>query len=379
MLTLAELAQFISSQNIPCEIEGDASTPIHSVATLEDAGDGQISFLSNPKYEKELETTRAAAVLVRPEQQAPRPMNLVRTPEPYAAVTAAMVRLHGYRHHPAWGVSPRAHIAASAQIGPGANIAPGVHIEDDVQIGSNANIYPGVYIARRCRIGNNVTLFPNVVIYEDCVVGDRVTIHAGTVIGEDGLGYAPVRDKWIKIPQIGNALIGDDVEIGANCTIDRATLGSSIIGAGTKFSNLIAIGHGTKVGPNCMFVAQVGIAGSVTVGSHVTMAGQAGVVGHIAIGDNVTVGAKAGVTNSIEPGITVLGAPAVPIQECKRQIAALQKLPQLKKEVQRLRIQLASLLERFGAHDDDDEDAVGVGASHPNFLDSALSWFRSKR
>jgi len=188
-----------------------------------------------------------------------------------------------------------------------------------------------------------VTLFPNVVVYEQCVLGDRVTVHAGSVIGEDGLGYAPVGEKWIKIPQIGNAVIGDDGEIGANCTIDRATLGSTVISRGTKFSNLIAVGHGTRIGEDCLFVAQVGIAGSVQVGRHVVMAGQAGVVGHITIGDNATVGAKAGVTNTIEPGVTVLGQPAVPINECKRQVAVAQRLPELKNEVKRLRRDLDRL------------------------------------
>lgn len=346
-MTLAELADFISSQGIPCDVQGDGSVDIASVATLEDACDGQISFLSNPKYEKELGTTRASAVLVRPDVAAPRPMNLVRTADPYAAVTAAIVRLHGYRNHPRWGVSQLAFIAPTARIGRNANIAPGVHIGEDAVIGDNAVIYPGVYIARKCRIGNDVTLFPNVVIYDECVLGRRVTIHAGTVIGEDGLGYAPVKEKWVKIPQIGNVVIGDDVEIGANCTIDRATLGSTMVGDGSKFSNLVAIGHGTKIGPDCLFVAQVGIAGSVTVGRHVTMAGQAGIVGHITIGDKVTVGAKAGVTNSIEPGLTVLGAPAVEINECKRQVASLQRLPQLRKEVQRLRRELDELKQQL--------------------------------
>jgi UDP-3-O-[3-hydroxymyristoyl] glucosamine N-acyltransferase len=323
MLTLAELADFLGEQNIPCEVDGDGSVSIHSVATLEDAIDGQISFLSNPKYEKELNTTRASAVLVAMDQRLPRRMNLVRTKNPYAAVTAAMVRLHGYRHHPRWGLSAQACVAPTAKIGSAANIAPGVHIGDEVTIGDNATIYPGVYIARRCRIGHNV-------------------------IGEDGLGYAPVGGNWIKIPQIGNAVLGDDVEIGANCTIDRATLGSTVVGSGTKFSNLIAIGHGTKIGAHCMFVAQAGIAGSVNVGEHVTMAGQAGVVGHITIGSNATIGAKAGVTNNVEPGMTVLGAPAVPIQACRRQFAAVQKLPQLKKEVIRLRNAFARVLEHLG-------------------------------
>jgi len=352
-LTLAELAEFCTSQGIPCEVEGDASVRVRSVATLEDAGAGAVSFLSNPKYESQLATTHADAVLVKPDIKTPRKMNLLRTPDPYAAVTAAIVRLHGYRKHPQWSASDQAFIHESAAIGADANIAPDVHIDADVRIGDNATLYPGVYVASGCRIGNDVMLFPNVVIYENCVLGDRVTIHSGSVIGEDGLGYAPVKEKWVKIPQIGNVVIGDDVEIGANCTIDRATLGSTVIGSGTKFSNLIAIGHGTKIGEDCMFVAQVGVAGSVQIGRHVTMAGQAGIVGHITVGDNATVGAKAGVTNSIEPGLTVLGQPAVPINDCKRQVAVVQRLPTLKNEVRRLRRDLDRLLKRLDVEEGD--------------------------
>lgn len=343
-MTLTELAQYLASVGMPCELEGNGSVTVSSVATLEEAEEGQISFLSNPKYEKNLSTTRASAILVKPDLAVSRDnMNLLRTRDPYAAVTACIIRLHGYRQHPNWGVSEKAYIAESAQIGEQANIAPGAYISEDVQIGDRVVVYPGVYIARNTRIGNDVVLFPNVVIYDNCVLGDRVTLHAGTVIGEDGLGYAPVDNKWVKIPQIGNAVIGNDVEIGANCTIDRATLGNSEIGGGSKFSNLIAVGHGTKVGEDCMFVAQVGIAGSVTVGKHVTMAGQVGVVGHIHIGDNAVIGAKAGVTNTVEPNSTVLGQPAVPINDCKRQLAVVQRLPQIKKEVQRLRRDLDRL------------------------------------
>jgi UDP-3-O-[3-hydroxymyristoyl] glucosamine N-acyltransferase len=350
-LTLAELIDFLGSRGIPCNLDGDASISISSVATLEDARDGQISFLSNPKYEKDLDTTQASAVLVKPEVTPSRKMNLLRTVDPYRAVTAAIVRLHGYREHPTWGISDRAIIAPTACIGKNANIAPGAYIDREVIIGDNATIYPGAYIARHSKIGHDVTLFPNVVIYDHCILGDRVTIHAGSVIGEDGLGYAPVNEKWIKIPQIGNVIMGNDVEIGANCTIDRATLGSTTIGSGTKFSNLVAIGHGTRIGPDCLFVAQVGIAGSVQVGHHVTMAGQVGVVGHIVIGDNVTVGAKAGVINSIESGQTVLGAPAVPIKDCKRQMAIIQKLPALKAEIIRLRRELERLTQQVNSPD----------------------------
>ncbi len=359
MLTLAELADFIGSRGIPCDVDGDASVTVSSVATLEEARDGQISFLSNPKYERELDRTRASAVLVRPEIKPPRKMNLVRTTDPYAAMSAAIVRLHGYREHPSWGISDKAFIAPTAKLGKNANIAPGVHIDEDVHIGDNVTLYPGVYIAKRCTLGTGVTLLPNVVLYEDSVLGDRVTIHAGSIIGEDGLGYAPVNEKWVKIPQIGNVVIADDVEIGANCTIDRATLGSTVIGGGSKFSNLIAIGHGTRVGSDCLFVAQVGVAGSVHVGRHVTMAGQAGVVGHITIGDNATVGAKAGVTNNVEAGTTVLGAPAVLIKDCRRQFALIQKLPALKNEILRLRRELDLLKQQLDSASGETADGRG--------------------
>jgi len=358
-LTLDGLAEYLHSIGMPCQVDGDGTVVVHSVATLEEAVDGQISFLSNPRYEPHLESTRATAVLVRADVKTRRPMNLLRTPDPYAAVTAAIVRLHGYRKHPQWGVSDRAVISPEAQIGADANIAPNVYIDQGAQVGDHCTLYPGVYIARGTRIGHHAVLFPNVVIYENCVIGNNVTVHAGTVIGEDGLGYAPVNEKWVKIPQIGNVVIGDDVELGPNCTIDRATLGSTVIGSGTKFSDLVAIGHGTKVGEDCLFVAQVGLAGSVTVGRHVTIAGQAGVVGHITIGDNAVIGAKAGVSNSVEPGATVLGQPAVPINECKRQIAVMQQLPKLKNEIKRMRRELDRLMQLAG-------DKPRIAEKHPD-------------
>ncbi len=216
-------------------------------------------------------------------------------------------------------------------------------------IGRNAVIYPGCYVGPRCRIGDEVQLYPNVVIYEDCVLGDRVALHAGTVVGNDGLGYAPVGGKWVKIPQIGFVEIGDDVEIGSNCSIDRATLGKTLIGSGTKMSNLIAIGHGTQIGENCLIVAQVGLAGSVGVGNHVTLAGQVGVVGHIRIGDGATVGAKAGVVNNVPDGQTFLGAPAVPIGEMRRRLAHIARLPELNRKVKRLEKELDELRERAAA------------------------------
>lgn len=336
-LTLRELCARLVEQGFSAQVEGDAERLIRGVATLEGAREGELSFLSNPKYEKQLQTTKASAVVLRPGVSAPAHLGLIRTEDPYAAITALIVILHGYRQHrrlprPA----EQAYIHPTARVGENATIHPGVTIDEEAVIGRNAVIYPGCYIGRRCRIGDDLLLYPNVVIYEDTIIGNRVTIHACTVIGEDGLGYAPVHGKWVKIPQIGHVEIGDDVEIGANCSIDRATLGCTRIGSGTKLSNLIAVGHGTHIGEDCLFVAQVGLAGSVNVGRHVTMAGQVGVVGHVTVGDNATIGAKAGVTNHVPAGETYLGQPAIPIREMKRQVAYAMRLPELNKTVREL-------------------------------------------
>lgn len=342
--TLGELCAVLERHGMSAELCGQPDLRIRSVATLEDARPGQISFLSNPKYERLLESTQASAVVVRPDQDARGQANLIRTADPYAAITALIVEIHGYRQHRRMCPDPRrCLIDPTATIGENASIYPGVTIDQHATIGRNAVLYPGCYIGPRCRVGDDCVLYPNVVIYDDCVLGDRVTIHAGTVVGEDGLGYAPVGGKWVKIPQIGHVEIGDDVEIGANCAINRATLGKTVIGAGTKFSDLIAIGHGSQIGRDCLFVAQVGLAGSVTVGDHVTMAGQAGVVGHITIGNDATIAAKAGVTHSVPAGETVLGQPAVPITEAKRRVVHVAHLPDLHKTVKRLEKEVARL------------------------------------
>lgn len=346
--TLQQLCDTLTGYGLKPALEGDPDRVIHAVATLEEARDGHVSFLSNPKYEKVLQTTQASAVVLRPGVAARDGLDLIRIEEPYAAITALIVKLHGYRAH---RVPPAPHgdrlIAANARVGRGAQLYPGVTIDEDAVIGDNAIIYPGCYVGPRCRIGDNVLLYPNVVIYDDTLIGHRVTIHAGTVVGEDGLGYAPVGGRWVKIPQIGIVEIGDDVEIGSNCAIDRATLGRTKIGRGTKFSNLIAVGHGTQIGDHCMLVAQVGLAGSVNVGHHVTLAGQAGVVGHIRIGDNATVGARAGVTNNVPEGETVLGEPAIPIRDMRRQVAYVMRLPELNETVRRLEKQIAQLQQQL--------------------------------
>jgi len=350
--TLAQACAVLERRGIKPVLCGDGGRVIRGVATLEDAVEGEISFLANPKYEKLLQTTRASAVVLKPDVQAPEGLALIRVDDPYAAITMLIIELHGYRRHrPVRRGEGSPNISPTARVGQRAVIYPGVTIDDEVVIGDDAVIYPGCYIGRGCRIGHNLLLYPNVVIYDGTIIGDRVTIHSGTVIGNDGLGYAPVDGRWLKIPQIGIVEIGDDVEIGSNCSIDRATLGKTRIGSGTKFSNLIAIGHGTHIGENCLFVAQVGLAGSVNVGNHVTMAGQAGVVGHIRIGDNATVGAKAGVTNSVPDGETVLGQPAIPIRDMRRQVAYVQRLPDLNETVKRLEKEVADLRRHLSRRD----------------------------
>ncbi|HEY3243304.1 MAG TPA: UDP-3-O-(3-hydroxymyristoyl)glucosamine N-acyltransferase [Phycisphaerae bacterium] len=345
--TLSELSDYLCQSGMPNEVHGNREVWLRGVNTLEGAAEGELSFLSNPRYERLLAVTRASAVIVNCKVTVPDGLTVLRCQDPYAALANCVVKIHGYRQHPHWGVSPQACVHPTARIGADANIAPGVTIAANVEIGRRVTLYPGCYVADGCRLGDDVVCYPNVTIYDGCVLGNRVTIHAGTVIGEDGLGYAPVNDHWVKIPQIGIVRIDDDVEIGANCTIDRATVGYTQIGRGTKFSNLVAIGHGTRIGEDCLLVAQVGIAGSTQIGRHVTLAGQAGVVGHVQIGDHARVGAKAGVTQNIEPGVEVLGAPAVPIAEARRHLILIQKLPELRDRLRQLEEEVRHLKQQL--------------------------------
>jgi len=341
-LRLTELCALLNRNGISARLDGEDRI-IQAVNTLESAAEGEISFLANPKYLAALRTTRASAALVRDGVETPPGLVPVRCPDPYAAVTAAIIAIHGHRRHPNWGISDLAVIDPAATIGRNANIAAGATIAAGAVVGDDCTIYPGCYIADGARIGDGCVLYPNVVVYDHCVLGNRVTIHAGSVIGQDGLGYAPLNGKWMKIPQIGRAVVGDDVEIGANCAVDRATLGITEIGSGTKFGNVVVIGHGTRIGPDCLFVGHIGVAGSVTIGRHVTLAGQVGVVGHVEIGDDARVGAQSGVSTDVPSKADILGSPAVPIEQAKRSLAAVQKLPNWVKRIKTLERELEEL------------------------------------
>jgi UDP-3-O-[3-hydroxymyristoyl] glucosamine N-acyltransferase len=252
-----------------------------------------------------------------------------------------MVLFHGFREAQFDGIDPRANIDPSATIAPGARIAAFATVSRGAMIGEGTVIYPGVFIGPGCRIGRDCIIYPNVTLYDGTILGDRVTIHAGSSLGHDGFGYATHKGtdgvvRHEKIPQSGWVVLEDDVEIGACCTIDRATMGPTVVGAGTKFSNLVAIGHGSKLGKHCLLVAQSGIAGSVHVGDYCVFGGQAGVVGHISIGDGVKVAAQSGVAGDVPPGQEVGGSPALSLAQTRRIWLSMSRLPQLRNAVRRL-------------------------------------------
>ncbi len=335
--TLGELAKYVGGR-----VSGDPNLQISSVATLTRAGAGDISFLANAKYEKLLLTTKASAVIVGKETLNTAVPLLV-AEDPYYAFMQIVVLLHGYRKHKKVGISPKAIISDSAKIGVDCHIHDYVTIADEAKIGNNCIIYSGAYIGEKTQIGNDCIIYPNVTIYEDCKIGNRVIINAGAAIGEDGFGFATHKGIHHKIPHIGSVIIEDDVEIGACCGIERGTLGDTVIGQGTKMGDLVAIGHGARVGAHCLLVAQVGIAGSTTLGHHCVVGGQAGIAGHLSIGNNVTIAAQAGVIGNIADGQIVVGAPAIESNLGKRAYSLIEHLPQIRQELHNIEKRLDKL------------------------------------
>jgi UDP-3-O-[3-hydroxymyristoyl] glucosamine N-acyltransferase len=319
---------------LECELRGDGEIEITAVRALDDAGPGHLAFLANPKYTAQLATTRASAVLLAtdaPDLAVPT----LRTANPYLAFARALALFHRPRTPPA-GVHPTAVIAASARIGAGAAIGAHVVVGEEVEIGAAATLHPNVTIYPGVRIGRDFVAHAGVVIREDVRIGDRVLLHPGVVVGADGFGFAPGPQGAVKIPQTGTVVIEDDVEIGANATIDRATLGATIIRAQVKLDNLVMVAHNCEIGAGTMLAAQVGIAGSTRVGRGVQMGGQAGVAGHVTIGDGVQVVAQSGIPSSVPAGKIVGGYPAVEVGVWRRTSAALLRLPELLRRVRRL-------------------------------------------
>jgi len=339
--TLGELAEYVDGR-----VYGDPNVVIRSASTLGRADEGDISFLANVKYEKYLRTTKASAVIVGKETSNTS-VPLLIAEDPYYAFMQIMVLLHGHRKHRKVGISARALISDSAKIGADCHIHDFATIAEDAKVGDGCIIYPGAYVGEDVQVGNDCVIYPNVTIYDGCRIGNRVIINANSAIGEDGFGYASHKGVHHKIPQIGIVIIEDDVEIGACCGIERGTLGDTVIGQGSKLGDLVAIGHGAKIGAHCLLVAQVGVAGSTTLGHHCVVGGQVGIVGHINVGNNVMIAAQAGVINNIPDGKVVLGAPAIEASQGKRAYSMIQYLPEMRQNIRNLQSEIERIASSF--------------------------------
>lgn len=333
--TAAQIAMIINGR-----VEGNEHAAVASFGKIEDAKEGQLAFLSNLKYEEYLYTTKATIVIVNESLELKQPTHatLLRVADAYAAFATLMNRYQALIDEQLVGIQQPYYIAPTASFGSQVYIAAFAYIGENVVIGKNVKIYSGVVIGNNTTIGDNCVLYPGVKIYHDCVIGNRVIIHAGSVVGSDGFGFAPLADgSYKKIPQIGNVIIEDDVEIGANVTIDRATMGSTIIGKGVKLDNLVQIAHNVEVGSDTVMAAQVGISGSTKVGKRVVIGGQAGIIGHVTIADGTKINGKSGVSKSIKtPNTAITGTPADNFMTMKRLEALIRNLPDLEKRVKEL-------------------------------------------
>jgi len=341
-MTLKEIADLVHG-----EVVGDASIVISGVSGIKEAREGEITFLANSKYSPLLERTQASAVIASREiQSCPRP--IIHTDNPSLAF-AKVVSLFSpcQAKHPK-GIHPSAVIGKDVNLGSNVAIGPYAVVEDGVSIGDNTIIYAGCYVGHKVKIGDNAILYPRVTIREAVSIGNRVVIHSGSVIGSDGFGFAAVQGLHQRIPQIGTVVIEDDVEIGANVTVDRARFEKTVIGKGSKIDNLVQIAHNVVIGENSIIVAQAGISGSTTLGKNVVLAGQSGLVGHISLGDNVVVMAQSGVSKSVPANTMVWGYPAKEHMEAKKVNACVQRLPHLYKIVEELKKKIQELEDRLG-------------------------------
>ena len=338
VFSLAQLAEIVEGR-----WEGNGDLQISGVAGIREAKCGQISFLANSRYLIHVKETGASALIVNSDINV-NGIPAIRVADPYLSYLK-VVRLFARAPHEGCkpGISERASIAGDAEIGPGCHIGDFVHVGEGCRVGAGTVIMPGTVLLGRVTVGEGAILFPNVTVREDCELGDRVIIHSGTVIGSDGFGYAQDGGRHHKIPQIGRVIVEEDVEIGANVTVDRATTGITRIGRGSKIDNLVQIGHNTEIGEHCIIVAQVGISGSTRVGNHVTIGGQAGVIGHIEVGDGATIAARAGVTKSVPAASCVSGYPARPHDQAMRLQAVLGRLPELARRLKELEQEVAEL------------------------------------
>lgn len=330
--TAAQIALIINAR-----VEGNPDAVVDSFGKIEEAKGSQLAFLANPKYEDYLYTTGASVIIVNETQELKGSVSatLLRVADPYSAFATLLARYQEIMAQQMEGIQEPSYIAKTAVLGSNIFVGAFAYIGENVKIGNHVKIYPNVYIGNNVVIGNHTIIHPGVRVYHDCVVGNHVSIHAGTVIGSDGFGFAPQADgSFKKVPQIGNVVIEDNVEIGANAAIDRATMGSTLIKSGAKLDNLIQVAHNVEVGHNTVIAAQAGVSGSTKIGNNVMIGGQAGIVGHIQIADNAKINAQSGVSKSIKvPHTAVTGSPAFEYTSALRSQAVTRNLPELEKRI----------------------------------------------
>jgi len=362
-LTLHELAR-----RIGVDVVGDGDRTVERCAPIRTAGPADVTFLANARYRRFLEDTKAAAVLIAPGVPSPGGLTRLEAADPYFAFRNALIEFEGMRVHPrpfdadaddhAPVVSPAASVHPTAVLGAGAIVHAQATVEAGARVGARAVLYPGSYVGPDSAIGEDSVLHPNAVVYDRCAVGDRVTLHSAVVIGHDGFGYATHGGVHHKIPQTGTVVIEDDVELGAGCAIERAAMGETRIGAGTKVADLVSVGHGTRIGRHCLIVSLVGIAGSVEIGDGVVMGGQTAVAGHLRVGDGVRAAGRTGIASDVPDGAVIGGLPAVDLALSRRIMLSQQRLPglldrtrTLEREVAALRAALAELTSRAAGDD----------------------------
>lgn len=336
--TVGEIARLVGGK-----VAGNGELVITGISGIREADSGDITFLAHPKYAPLLSLTKASAIIVGQDVPPPDSKTVIHAANPSLAFTQLLDALGPKQITYKPGVHPTAVIGAGAQLGKEVSVGPCAVIDEGAKIGDGAVIGAGAFVGRETSVGAQSIIYPGVVLRERISVGSRVIIHSGTVIGADGFGFIFVEGKYLKVPQVGTVIIEDDVEIGANVTIDRARFERTIIKRGTKIDNLVQIAHNVAVGQDCVIVAQAGIAGSTTLGNRVTMAAQAGCVGHLNVGDGAIIAAQAGVTKDVDAGSFVIGAPAIDHLKFKRNVANVNRLPKLQDRVEQLEKKIAEL------------------------------------
>lgn len=339
-ITLKEIALLLGGT-----IVGSDNILIKNIRPLENAGHGDITFLANKKYLKQLRTTQASAILAAPQTQA-EGKNLVLVSDPYAALGRLLTLFYPVKHSHS-GVSKDADVEEGADVSPEATVFPRVYISKGAKVEKGVVLYPGVFIGSDACVGENSILYANVTVYSGSLIGKRVILHSGVVVGSDGFGFAAPGKGNYKIPQVGFVQIDDDVEIGANSTIDRGTLGRTWIGRNVKIDNLVQIAHNVVIGENSVITAQVGISGSTKLGKSVIVGGQTGIVGHINIGDYVMIAAGSGIHKEIEPGQIIAGSPQMPYRQWLKVEACRTKLPEMRATLEELKRRTEKLQEQI--------------------------------